>query len=197
MKAVVVDLCGTLILENTTHGLFGALPFSPQIALRTRLWKSRLGHLVNSIVGKDVAREELMRSLRGWPREALEGYAKTYVHDVLERKTSPLVRRGLADAREEGALIYLATSSLEPIAAAIVEAFSLDGYVASTLEFDPGGRCTGKLASDITGIKWSKLRERFPAIQDAEITVYTDNPEDTDLKDIACHFHFMNEQSSS
>jgi phosphoserine phosphatase len=197
MKAVVVDLCGTLILENTTHGLFGALPFSPHIALRNRVWKSRFGHLVNRIAGKDVARDELVRSLRGWSREALEGYARTYVRDALGKKISPLVRRGLVDGREEGALIYLATASLEPVAVAIVEAFALDGYVASTLEFDPAGHCTGRFACDITGIKWSKLRERFPAIQDAEITVYTDNPEDTDLKDIASHFHFMKGQSSS
>lgn len=191
MKAVVVDLCGTLILENTTHGLFGTLPFSPHITLRNRIWRSRFGHLVNRIAARDVARAELVRALRGWSREALEEYARTYVHDALETKISPLVRAGLVDARQDGALIYLATASLEPLAMAIVKAFSLDGYVASTLEFDDAARCTGRFECDITGIKWSKLRERFPAIQDAEITVYTDNPEDMDLKDVASQFHFI------
>lgn len=195
MKAVVVDLCGTLILENTTHALFASLPFPPHIALRNRLWRSRFGHIANRITGRDVARQGLVRALRGWTREALEHYAKTYVRKAAQKKISPFVHSGLEKARNEGSLIYLATSSLEPIAVATVELFSLNGYVASTLEFDTTGRCTGKFARDITGNKWSNLRERFPAIKNAKITVYTDNLEDIDLRSVAYEFHFVKGQT--
>lgn len=191
MKAVVVDLCGTLILENTTHGYLASLPLSPYFAIRNRLLRSRLGQVINRMAGRDIAREQLILSLRGWSREALAESAQSYVRIAIAQKVSEPVRDALLAARSSGAKIYLATSSLQPIAEAVVQAFSLDGYIATALEFEDSGRCTGRILADVTGNKWRVICQRYPDVQSAEITVYTDNPEDTDLKQVAATFHYL------
>jgi phosphoserine phosphatase len=191
MKVTVVDLCGTLILENTTHGYLRAIPFPLHIALYNRLLQGRLGRIANRVAGRDVSREMLIGALRGWPYKRLAEHAQAYVRSAVKLKVSASVQQELMKARQEGARIYLATCSLEPIAEAVVGAFALDGYVASKLEFDSAYHCTGRISTDVTGIKWRTLCEQFPEIQSAEITVYTDNPEDVDLRGAATFFHYL------
>jgi phosphoserine phosphatase len=191
MKVTIVDLCGTLILENTTHGYLRSLPFPLHIALYNQLLQGRLGMIANRVAGRDVSREMQIGALRGWPYERLAEHAQSYVRSAVKQKVSAPVQRELMRARQEGARIYLATCSLEPIAEAVAGAFSLDGYVASKLEFDSEYHCTGRISTDVTGIKWRTLCEQFPEIQSAEITVYTDNPEDVDLRGAATFFHYL------
>jgi phosphoserine phosphatase len=191
MKVTVVDLCGTLILENTTHGYLRSIPFPLHIALYNRLLQGRLGRIANRVAGRDVSREMLIGALRGWPYKRLAEHAQAYVRSAVKLKVSASVQQELMKARQEGARIYLATCSLEPIAEAVVGAFALDGYVASKLEFDSAYHCTGRISTDVTGIKWRTLCEQFPEIQSAEITVYTDNPEDVDLRGAATFFHYL------
>jgi phosphoserine phosphatase len=191
MKVTVVDLCGTLILENTTHGYLRSIPFPLHIALYNRLLQGRLGMIANRVAGRDVSREMQIGALRGWPYKRLAEYAQSYVRSAVKQKVSASVHQELMKARQEGARIYLATCSLEPIAEAVAGAFSLDGYVASKLEFDSAYHCTGRISTDVTGIKWRTLCEQFPEIQSAEITVYTDNPEDIDLRGAATFFHYL------
>lgn len=191
MKVVIADLCGTLILENTTHGYLASLPFSPYLVARNRLLRSRLGQMANRLAGRDFAREQLVRSLRGWSIEELTRSAQSYVQAAMAERISVPVRDALLEARRNGSRIYLATSSLQPIAEAVVQMLALDGYIATTLEFDRSGRCTGKILNDVTANKWRTLCRTFPEIRSAEITVYTDNPEDTDLKQVAKVFHYL------
>lgn len=191
MQVMVVDLCGTLILENTTHGYLRSIPFPRHIALCHRLLQGRLGMIANKVAGRDVSREMQIGALRGWPYKKLAEYAQSYVSNAVKQKVSASVQRELMKARQEGARIYLATCSLEPIAEAVASTFSLDGYVASKLEFDSAYHCTGRISTDVTGIKWRTLCEQFPEIQSAEVTVYTDNPEDVDLKGAAAFFHYL------
>ncbi len=191
MKVVIADLCGTLILENTTHGYLASLPFFPYYVARNRLLRSRLGQIANRLAGRDVAREQLIRSLRGWSNEELAEFAQSYVQAAITEKVSIPVRDALLEARRSGSKVYLATSSLQPIAEAVAHGFTLDGYIATTLEFDRFGCCTGRILNDVTANKWQTLSERFPEMQSAEITVYTDNPEDTDLKQVATVFHYL------
>lgn len=195
MRAIIVDLCGTLILENTTHGYLKSLPFPFHITLRNRLLQGRVGLIANQATGRDVSREMQIGALRGWPQKRLAEHAQSYVRRAVEEKVSVSIQRELVKARQEGASIYLATCSLEPIAEAVVDTFSLDGYVASKLEFDSMKRCTGRLSMDVTGIKWRTLCDQFPEIESAEITVYTDNSEDADLMDAATSLHYFGPQS--
>lgn len=191
MKVVITDLCGTLILENTTHGYLSSLSLPPYSAACNRLLRSRLGHIVNRLTGRDIAREQLIRSLRGWSREELAEFAQSYVRAATSEKISIPVRDALLQARKSGSKVYLATASLQPIAEAVVREFALDGCIATTLEFDRSGRSTGRILNDVTAKKWQTLCEQFPEIQSAEVTVYTDNPEDTDLRQVATVFHYL------
>lgn len=191
MKTVIVDLCGTLILENTTHGFLKSLSFPCHTAWWIRLLQGRTGRIFNRIAGRDAAREWQVGALRGWSRTVLANKARTYACAAIDGKLSITLWSDLMKARGEGARIYLVTSSLQPIAEAVVDALSLDGYIASTLEFDSASRCTGRILTDVTGRKWQMICQLLPDVLSTEITVYTDNPEDTDLKQAATVFYYL------
>lgn len=178
----IVDLCGTIIAENTTNGFLDKwLKLSP--------WRRRL----RSIFGG--RRMVSVLALRGLSREYLEREAEAYVRDRLANHSNPTVIEAMRAARDGGAAIYLATASLDCIATAVQVQLQLYGAVAARLGYDRHGRCTGFFALDTTGRKMTHLRRLLSGDMLRQATVYTDNREDLDLLRIAAHPHFLGNRS--
>jgi phosphoserine phosphatase len=181
MEVLVVDLCGTLILENTTREFVRNLQLSLSATLLRAFALSRVAAILSTFAGRDLVRPLLVRCLRGHSKPGLEAAARGYVHRALAEKNNHRVLLAIHEAKLERRQVYLATASLAAIAIAVVQELQLDGYVASDLTYQADDICTGQLAIDSTGHKWNLLLSRFPGLRDAHMTVMTDNPEDDDL----------------
>jgi phosphoserine phosphatase len=181
MKVLVVDLCGTLILENTTREFVRSLRLSLSATLLRWFALSRIAAISGNLAGCDLSRPLLIRCFRGHSKPDIEAAARDYVHRALAERSNHQLLLEIQKAKLEHCQVYLATASLAAIAIAVVHELQLDGYIASELAYQAHDICTGQLALDATGNKWNLLRSRFPEFRDAHITVFTDNPEDDDL----------------
>jgi phosphoserine phosphatase len=181
MEVLVVDLCGTLILENTTREFVRSLRLSLSATILRAFALSRVAAILSNLAGRDLVRPLLIRCLRGHSKSGVEAAARDYVRRALAEKTNHRVLHEIHEGKLEHRQVYLATASLAAIAIAVVEELQLDGYVASDLTYQADDICTGQLALDSTSNKWNLLLSRFPGFRDAHMTVVTDNPEDDDL----------------
>ncbi|HTV06941.1 MAG TPA: HAD-IB family phosphatase [Acidobacteriaceae bacterium] len=175
---LVVDLCGTLIAENTTNDFIDNwLHLSP--------WRRRLRSLSR---GK---RPVSVLALRGLTRQVLETEATNYVRDRLASRANLMVIEAIGAARIQGANIYLATASLDCIANAVRNQLRLDGVITAQLGYDRRGRCTGFFAVDTTGRKLRHLHRLLTEEQLRQATLYTDNREDLELLRYVAHPRFL------
>jgi hypothetical protein len=181
MEVLVVDLCGTLILENTTREFVRSLRLSFSATFLRAFALSRVAAILSNLAGRDLSRPLLIRCLRGHSKSGVEAAARDYVHRALAEKNNHRLLLEIHEAKLEHRQVYLATASLAAIAIAVVQELQLDGYVASDLAYQADDICTGQLALDATNNKWNLLLSRFPWFRDAHMTVVTDNPEDDDL----------------
>lgn len=189
--SLVVDLCGTLIREDTTRGFIRSL--------RLTGWRSYLARAANlpnlrkvcSLLRFDLARKFLVCSLQGIPKELLDAKAREYARSALEELGRPRVLEAIRTALLAGRSVYLATATLDPVALAVTNRLGLTGMVSSNLAYDSDGRCTGRLALDRTSCKWAGLQRMNPALGASKMTFYTDNSEDLDLMSQASEVHFF------
>jgi len=189
--ALVVDLCGTLVRENTTVGFVRWLRPKGWRGMQVRLGTSWVIGWIGNRVGIDLGRWLLVRSLTGIHRRALYDEGEAYVKDRLARLASGRVLHAIQVAREYGRPVYLATATLDPVARAVAEQLALDGVVCSNLEYRETGECTGRLARDITSRKWATLHEIATSSALTSMELYTDNAEDGDLIENAVRTFFL------
>ena len=86
MEVLVVDLCGTLILENTTREFVRSLRLSLRATLLRAFALSRLAAILSNLAGRDLVRPLLIRCLRGHSKSGVESAARAYVHRALAEK---------------------------------------------------------------------------------------------------------------
>lgn len=175
---LLVDLCGTLIAENTTNGFIDRWLGLPA-------WRQR----VRSVLGGK--RIVSVVALRGLTRHLLEEEAAKYVRDRLANHSNSLVLDAIRSAQGRGSAVYLATASLDCIANAVRDQLRLDGVVTAKLGYDRRNRCTGFFALDTTGRKLRHLRQILSDEALRQATVYTDNREDLELLRTVAHPHFL------
>ena len=175
---LIVDLCGTIIVENTTNAF-----------LDRWLLKQGWRHTLRRLLGGK--RPVSVLALRGIPKAHLYEQAELYVENRLSTLFNPAPLDAIRQAQRRGTPVYLATASLDPIAAAVAKQLRLNGVVCSRLGYDRRGRCTGLFASDVTGRKLQHLRRIIPENLLRNATVYTDNREDLDLLRICAAPHFL------
>lgn len=188
---LIVDLCGTLVRENTTHGFVRRLPLPMLTRLRVSAVLSHLGGSLYRRSGIDVRSRVLIPALRGLHSEVLRDCAVAYARDCLTQHNNPIVLRAVQQARASGAKIILATASLDPIAAAFCDILQLDGFVSARLAFDSRNVCLGFLAQDTTGQKLKYVCEQFGTNIRDRFDVFTDNSEDVDLMTAAQQAYFI------
>jgi phosphoserine phosphatase len=191
MEAVIVDLCGTLILENTTRSFLRHLSKKGICSSLADLALSRVVSRISCFTPFDLTRRLLIMSLKGISKNVLYEEAREYVDDALRSHLNLEVESMMLGLRADGAKVFLATSSLDPIASALDSRFGFTQVVSSQLEYRDE-ICSGKFSLDATGQKWKLLTQQYPKLHQASIiTVFTDNEEDTDLRTAATSFHWV------
>ena len=185
-QLLVVDLCGTVVHENTTHG------FLRFLEARENEWQRRLllcrpalalGHWIPAFHHRD----RLIACLRGLPRMELERQARRYAQASLERNGRDEL---IARLRQVGQDVVLASASLDVIVSAFAESLGVTQWVATDLEYDADGICLGMIRRDATGRK-RQLVEHLLNRTLADHVVITDNPEDVDLMPGARQIEFL------
>ena len=192
---LVVDLCGTLITENTTHAFLRWLSLRGAARFYSGVGLSPAVSLLDSKTGWNIARRLQVFSTQGMSRALLYEEGLEYVRNRLKTHVNARVLGDIREAQRRSVPVYLATSTLDPIADAVFKELELTNMVCSQLEFDSSGICTGRLALDLLGKKWRAL-SRLVSDEDRELVVYTDNPEDTDLMEQASHVFYVGKRES-
>lgn len=161
---MIVDVCGTLVHDDTTLGLLSHhFRQGPGAAWRWRAARFRLlsappvrlGFAVlEKLSGQQVYKTQLIALLRGQPVAALDESAQGYAAHLLARGRCAHVTAAIAPAAYAGRLV-LASASLAPIVAALAARLGVP-FVASQLG-QHDGRLTGKITVDLTGAKAAAL----------------------------------------
>ena len=195
----VVDVCGTLVRDDTTLGLLD-YHFCKDGSrfLRGRIFKSvcmrrSLFWFMFAVAEKETGRHLLkhfaVRLLAGERLEALERSAREYSELLMAKRRVPTVRLLLEQPFSHGRVV-LASASLEPIVAALAAAAGAR-YVASTLEHHEGV-LTGHYETDLTGGKRQALLKKFgDDILTGRVFVITDNLTDRSLMDNAARAYVV------
>jgi phosphoserine phosphatase len=166
----LVDVCGTLVRDDTTLGLlrhhFAHTQKRPlrKIAFRlmtargspARLCFSALEHMT----GKHILKRLVVKLLAGEPSEAFAQSAVRYCAYLLKERRVASVWRLIEQPGSRGRVL-LASASLEPIVACLADKIGAR-YVASQLE-QRGGVLTGRYADDLTGCKEQAVVEKYGA----------------------------------
>lgn len=179
-SSLLVDICGTLISDNTTRGYVASLPLSPGRRVLRGVAMSRLAAALDSMFPESLVRASLVLTLRGLSLAWLERQAESYGDVVLRDLAVPAIVCLVQEFRSRGLPVYLASATLSLVAARISGALGCSGFVASRLAVS-SGRCAGWLEFDATGRKVEALRRAFPEIRLDEACVVTDNIEDREL----------------
>lgn len=183
----IFDVCGTLYQENTTRGFltyFHQTKASRAYGRTEWMWTSTFspifyfGAIAYRWLGRDLARQMLLRSLAGVPRATIVEAARDYVATVLPAKRIEPLHAKLREHREAGDRVVLVSNSIDVVIEQIAQALGVE-WRASEIGF-AGDRCTGRLQTDLTGRKSAEL-VRLDPYRKSPLLVYTDNRSDIDL----------------
>lgn len=189
LDTYIVDVCGTLVLDDTTLGLlrhhFAKDTSRP---LRARLFNSLCTRrslpwwtfaVAEKLTGQHLLKRFAVRLLAGERQEALEESAHEYARRLLADRRIEPVWQVLEEPFATGRVV-LASASLDPVVAALA---SLTGarYVASTLE-QHDGILSGRYETDLTGLKHQALVTKYGEhLLQGPVVVMTDNASDRSL----------------
>ena len=184
----IVDVCGTLVRDDTTLGL---LEWHFRQSRRWRLWGLRLLAsrrsplrlafvVAERISGRHLLKHFLVRWLNGDRPEDLANSAKAYAGWLLSQRRIATVQ-GVLEGHA-GPLV-LASASLEPVVKSLADALGAR-FVASTLEVQDG-RYTGRYRQDLTGAKAQALQSNLGIESFGECVVISDNLTDHGLLESA------------
>jgi phosphoserine phosphatase len=194
-ETFVVDVCGTLVWEDTTIGLLRYhLDRAPERRWRAvclKLLVSRSSPLfwifvaLERLLRLHVLKHVLVRLLKGDSTQDLEQSAQEYAHMLWRERRVPAVWSAIQDAAAGGRVV-LASASLEPVVRNLASLLSAR-YVASSLDVRHGV-LTGRYGTDITGDKIRALREQHAVdVTEGGCCVISDNWSDRLLLSHAAH----------
>ena len=168
LDVYVVDVCGTLVRDDTTIGLVRHhLARDGDRRIRYRLFRAmtarrspvRLAFAVlEKLTGQHLLKHAVVRLLAGDRVESLNQSATEYAARLLAQRRVASVWP-LIDSPVEARRVILASASLEPVVAALASTMGAR-YVASGLR-QQAGILTGLYASDLTGRKEQALIEKY------------------------------------
>lgn len=184
---MVVDVCGTLVRDDTTIGLIAHhLSKNPNKRIRrvvfaltaARLSPFRMGFaLLERISGRHLLKHFVVRLLAGDTTDALSLSASSYAALLLsDRRVKSVWSKLNAHQRLNGRVI-LASASLGFIVKYLADAIDAD-FVASELEA-VNGVLTGRYLIDLTGCKESGIEAKYGnCLADREFSMISDNVTD-------------------
>ena len=186
-ETLVVDLCGTLVRENTTHGFLKYLPATSVRDYYRLMLLSRGGQAIGHFFPRFEHRRRLIGCLAGFQREWLQQQARTYASVTLATKArARVVQQVLAAPKQT----IVASASIDVVVAAFASLLGVSTWVATELDYGDAGRCTGRIENDATGCKLRRLEVKTGCALSGFLLI-TDNPEDTDLMSLAQHVDFI------
>lgn len=164
----VVDVCGTLVQDDTTLGLlrchfdrceegwFRAVVLGMLTARGSPLRWAFV--VLEKATGRHWLKHLLVRLLAGDQASALDESGRAYVQVLLTRRRVQPVWDRLSQVGRPDHII-LASASLEPVVRALAEVMGAR-YVSSTLEVR-NGVLTGRYVEDLTGQKESAIVRKY------------------------------------
>lgn len=187
---LIVDLCGTVVRENTTHRflLYRSLPLTTRLGARLLL--SRPCAIFSNRVFAFDRRLRMIALLSGLSRSQLAVWSKEYARQALQRSAREQVLHEIDSAKQNGHPVVLASGSLDFIVESFALELGVDSWVATELEYEANGICTGKIKTDAVGRKLALLQRRGIDVSSIQ-RVITDNREDTDLLSVARDYWFI------
>ena len=196
---LVVDVCGTLFFEDTTIGLlrhhFGKTKSRPLRHILFNLMTARYSPMrlclvvIEKLTSKHLLKHIVVGLLAGDRVEGLETSAIDYAEWLLNHGRIGSVWSVLNE-EVQACQVILASSSLEPIVAALAKSLGAS-YVSSTLD-EKDGVLTGCYGRDLTGCKEQALVAKFgPSILQKPMCVISDNLSDRSLLERASHAYVV------
>jgi phosphoserine phosphatase len=185
----VVDVCGTLVREDTTLGLLRHhFARDKNRQARYMLFSALTMHrsplrlvfaVLEKLTGRHLLKHAVVRLLAGDTVKALNMSAAEYATHLLAQCRVASVWQ-LLDMPMHASRLVLASASLEPIVAALASAMGVR-YVASGLK-QQAGVLTGHYASDLTGGKEQALIEKYGRnVLTGQVCAISDNFSDRPL----------------
>lgn len=183
-KILVVDLCGTIVTKNTTHEFAKSREMPAVRRIIAFMLLSTFGNKIFSLFPGDLQRKLVIKCLTGLSKKILHARARVFAERLLSESVRDEVLNEINKWQARSAPVVVASASLDFIVYEFARALGVDTFVATRLDYDSAGICSGRIRSDSTGSKLDKLRELLGR-EELEFDVITDNPEDTDLMDKA------------
>ena len=163
-----MDVCGTLVREDTTLGLLGChfarSRYRPWRAYILRLLTTRISParwtfvVLEKITCRHWIKYILVGLLAGEKASELDASGAAYAVQLLNyRRVDPVWN--IIDLSSVSDQVILASASLEPVVKALACLMGAR-YVASTLEVR-AGLLTGRYVKDLTGIKEEAIIQKF------------------------------------
>ena len=189
LDVYVVDVCGTLVRDDTTLGLLRHhfardenrrirnMLFRAMTARRSPL---RLAFAVlETLAGQHLLKHAAVRLLAGDAVVVLKQSAAEYAAQLLAHRRVVSVSL-LLDAPVEARRVVLASASLEPVVAALASTMGVR-HVASGLG-QQAGILTGRYVNDLTGRKEQALIEKYGRdVLAGQVCAISDNLSDRPL----------------
>ena len=185
----VVDVCGTLVRDDTTLGLLRYhLSHAKQRRFRRTILRImtarrslvRLSFVVlERLMGRHLLKYAAVKLLAGESASALAQSAAKYADILLNERRMDVVWPLIEEPIHAGHVV-LASSSLAPVVACLAAKLGVR-YVASELE-QQNGVLTGRYTKDLTGRKEQALLEKFgPDALSGRFFAISDNLSDRGL----------------
>lgn len=199
LDVYVVDVCGTLVREDTTLGLlrhhFARDQDRPLRYMLFRVISAQLSPvrlvfaLLEKLTGQHFLKHAVVGLLAGDHVEVLNHSAAEYAAQLLDQRRVASVWSLLAEPLKAQRVV-LASASLEPVVAALAMAMDVR-YVASALG-QQEGRLTGRYATDLTGLKEQALLEKYGSnVLSGRVCVISDNFSDRPLLERAARAYVV------
>ncbi|QGM22375.1 hypothetical protein GJ672_08985 [Spiribacter sp. 2438] len=198
-EVYVVDVCGTLVRDDTTLGLLRhhfdsdrARPlrswlFKAVSTRRSPFWVAFA--IAEKMTGRHLLKHFAVRLLAGDRLQAVEQSAREYAEALLLERRVPTVWL-LLEKPLSGGRVILASASLEPVVSALATSTGV-GYVASKLQHR-AGVLTGRYENDLTGQKREALVEKYGEdLLSGQVCVLTDNLTDRSLVQEAAYSYVV------
>jgi len=199
LDVYVVDVCGTLVRDDTTLGLLRhhfaregnrRMRYMLFRAVTARRSPLRLAFAVlEKLTGQHLLKHAAVRLLAGDSVASLNQSAAEYAARLLAHRRVASVWP-LLDAPVHAHRVVLASASLEPVVAALASAMGVR-HVASALG-QQAGILTGHYESDLTGCKEQALIEKYGRdVMAGQVCAISDNFTDRPLLESAAQAYVV------
>lgn len=187
-RHLYVDLCFTIVKENTTYKFIKYVIQNEGMTIQQilyALYMSKFFSVWQSIVKptKYSRSKLLLKLLTGIKRDVIEDHAHRYAKDALSYNSRKNVISKIKDAQKCEVHVTILSASIDPVVKAFANILSTD-YICSTLDCK-NRLVTGTLKFDMTGQKSGYVTTA------SHTTMITDNLEDIEMQNTIDEFYIV------